>query len=152
MIGDKKTQTGVQLQIIPQVNSLAKDVTLIISVEISDSFTLTSGQYFYTKPTRSINTVARLAENKTLLVGGLIRKDDTLGREKIPFLGEIPILGAFFRSKSDRRQDRELLVFITPRIVEEEAYFAGNLKGSYAQDSNYSRRRTIKLALDKFTR
>jgi len=151
-IGDKKTQTGVQLQIIPQVNSESEgDITLVVSVEISDNFS-NSGDDFYTKPTRSVNTVARLTEGETLLVGGLIRKDNDIGREKIPFLGDIPFFGAFFRSKSDDQEERELIVFITPKIIEDRPYLVKKSQNFNLGRVDSSHRQSVKFALDRFCR
>jgi len=151
-IGDKKTQTGVQLQIIPQVNSESEgDITLVVSVEISDNFS-DSGDDFYTKPTRSVNTVARLTEGETLLVGGLIRKDNDIGREKIPFLGDIPFFGAFFRSKSDDQEERELIVFITPKIIEDRPYLVKKSQNFNLGRVDSSHRQSVKFALDRFCR
>ncbi len=152
-IGDKKTQTGVQLQIIPQVNSeLSEDITLVVSIEISDAFAEITGDDFYTKPTRSVNTITRVGEGETLLLGGLIRKDTDVGKEKIPFLGDIPFLGAFFRSKSNDKDERELIVFITPRIVEGQSYTAKKSQSFHLGKIDPSRRQSVRFALDRFCR
>jgi type IV pilus assembly protein PilQ len=53
----------------------------------------------------------------TAVIGGIYQSSDTNGQSRIPVLGQIPILGALFRSNSMTTQHDELLIFITPRIV-----------------------------------
>ena len=54
---------------------------------------------------------------KLLVIGGLIDDQDSKGVSKVPVLGDIPIIGVFFRSKTSRKTRNELLVFVTPRII-----------------------------------
>ena len=57
----------------------------------------------------------------TLAIGGLMRQDSTDTYTKVPLLGDIPGLGAFFRSKTLDKTKRDLLIFLTPTIVGPEA-------------------------------
>ena len=54
---------------------------------------------------------------ETIVVGGLIRNKEEVTIKKMPILGDLPIIGAAFRHKDSSVEDRELLVFLTPRIV-----------------------------------
>ena len=61
-----------------------------------------------------------LVENGgTVVIGGIYEEIDTNGEDRVPVLGELPVLGALFRTRSKVSERRELLVFITPRIVAE---------------------------------
>ncbi len=52
----------------------------------------------------------------TTVIGGIFRVEDSITRERVPFLHQIPILGNLFKSLSKNRTNREVLIFITPRI------------------------------------
>jgi pilus assembly protein CpaC len=96
----------IQLQVAPEVSAL--DFTNGLSV---------SGFNVPALTTRKLNTQVELNEGQSFAIGGLLdnRTTDTL--EKIPFIGDIPVLGKFFRSKSVTKQNTELLVIVTPEIV-----------------------------------
>ena len=67
--------------------------------------------------TRSTQTNVRVADGRTLLIGGLILNDDTQAVDKVPFLGNLPIIGKLFTNTVRKTSQRELLIFITPSIV-----------------------------------
>jgi type II secretory pathway component GspD/PulD (secretin) len=80
--------------------------------------------------TRKVNTVALVKDDQTIVLGGMRKKDTSQQINKIPLLGDLPILGHLFRFKGEATAITELVVFITPRIVidpimsdhEQEAY------------------------------
>jgi type IV pilus assembly protein PilQ len=53
----------------------------------------------------------------TTVIGGIYRTEDSVTNERVPFLHQIPILGGAFRNSSRSKQSRELLIFLTPRII-----------------------------------
>lgn len=66
---------------------------------------------------RRAETEVNLRENETLVIAGLLSEDASRSIDKVPGLGELPILGALFRSREFRNSKTELVVFITPRFV-----------------------------------
>ncbi|MBU1524116.1 MAG: type II and III secretion system protein, partial [Candidatus Omnitrophica bacterium] len=86
-----------------------------------------------------------------LLIGGLIKHQETDSRAKIPFFSQIPFLGAFFRGKDSMDDDRELLIFLTPHIAEEGTVLAKREMRLRREQINPFRRRTIGITLDKFS-
>jgi pilus assembly protein CpaC len=64
-----------------------------------------------------VNTEVELGDGQTFVIGGLLDNRETETFEKIPFIGDIPILGKFFQSKSINRTNTELIVLVTPVIV-----------------------------------
>ncbi|MDP3143721.1 MAG: hypothetical protein Q8N14_07325, partial [Candidatus Omnitrophota bacterium] len=68
---------------------------------------------------RKAETNLLVRNNETIIIGGLRKKEDSLTIEKVPFLGDIPLLGVFFRKKVSAVVDVDLLIFVTPRIVTE---------------------------------
>jgi pilus assembly protein CpaC len=67
--------------------------------------------------TREVRTSVELREGESLVLAGLLQEEQIKTMSKIPLLGDIPILGALFRSTQDDLKEKELVFFITPRIV-----------------------------------
>ena len=71
---------------------------------------------------RSLNSgLIRLRDGQTLLLSGIIQDQDRTVVTKFPLLGDIPLLGALFRSTNKDRERREVIVLLTPRIIEEQS-------------------------------
>ena len=68
--------------------------------------------------TRSIETDITIANGATVVMGGLITEERKSMEDKIPFLGDIPWIGRFFRSRSEWSNKRNLLIFVTARLVD----------------------------------
>ncbi|MEP2781951.1 MAG: type II secretion system secretin GspD [Pseudoruegeria sp.] len=110
--------TGVILKVNPRIGAGGR-VILDIDQEISDvSQTSTSGIDSPTIRQRQIKTSVALADGATLALGGLVQEGDNKIESKVPGLGDIPVLGAAFRTKSQSKKRTELLILIRPRVVE----------------------------------
>jgi type II secretory pathway component GspD/PulD (secretin) len=59
----------------------------------------------------------RIKDGETLVIGGMIQESESKQVSKIPFLGDIPVLGMFFRSTGTSKQKEEMVIMITPQIV-----------------------------------
>ncbi len=70
---------------------------------------------------RRAETEVSLREGETLIIAGLLRQDAAGSIDKVPGLGDVPVLGALFRSRMYREQQTDLVVFVTPRFVEDPA-------------------------------
>lgn len=109
--------TGVILSVTPRVNEGGR-VMLDIEQEVSDVVeTQTSGIDSPTIQQRRIQTSVAVDDGSTIALGGLIRDRVTDIGTKIPLLGDIPGLGALFRSTTQKTERTELVVLITPRVV-----------------------------------
>ena len=73
---------------------------------------------------RSMETTTIAHDKQTLVIGGLVRDNTILTESKIPFLGDIPLLGWLFRSQTRQTEKLNLLVFLTPTLVNDEADIA----------------------------
>ena len=71
--------------------------------------------------TRSTNTNVRVRDGETLLIGGMIFDTDQETVAKFPLLGDLPIIKYFFRYTITEREQRELLIFITPTVVRRDS-------------------------------
>jgi pilus assembly protein CpaC len=97
----------IRLQVAPEVSAL----DFADAVEIS-------GFEIPAITTRKVNTEVELAEGQSFAIGGLLYDTDSETYQKIPFLGDIPIIGKFFQSMSKDRKNTELIVIVTPVLVE----------------------------------
>lgn len=114
----ERVETGVSLRVTPQINSDTSEITMFIMPTVKDAVTSTFNTSFKDPEERSTKSVVRVKDGETVIIGGLIRKERSEVITKMPILGDIPLIGALFRHKyKDKDKDRELLVFITPRII-----------------------------------
>ncbi|MBI3993319.1 MAG: type II secretion system secretin GspD [Candidatus Lambdaproteobacteria bacterium] len=114
---------GVILKIRPQITGGDK-VRLIIQQESSSvaarQATVTSDQQAITTLKRSINTQVLVDDNTTVAIGGLIQDQQVETETKVPCLGDIPVLGWFFRARAEELRKTNLIVFIRPHIIQTE--------------------------------
>ncbi len=111
----QRREVGVRLQIRPQIND-GGSVRLEIVQEVSNIEDATRASDIITNK-REITTTVMADDNDIIVLGGLIREDERETYRKVPLLGDIPLLGALFRSTSVSREKRNLMVFIQPRIL-----------------------------------
>ncbi|PNK62207.1 MULTISPECIES: DNA uptake porin HofQ [Pantoea] len=74
---------------------------------------------------QEIETQVTLKDGETLALGGIFQQQRSLGESRVPVLGHIPLLGSLFRHQTAENKKRELVIFITPRLVREAALTAG---------------------------
>ncbi|HDN85839.1 MAG TPA: type II secretion system protein GspD [Candidatus Omnitrophica bacterium] len=119
-------EVGISLKVTPTITDDGK-ISMEIHPEVSekvDDYQLTvvqgSTEIPYTVPvidTRTADTKVVIGNGQTLIIGGLIKEKTTSGVSKVPFLGDIPGLGWFFKSKKDTKDKTELLIFVSPTII-----------------------------------
>lgn len=109
--------TGIILSVKPRV-SRSGQVVLEIEQEVSSvSNTTTSGIDSPTISQRKIKTNVVVTDGNTIALGGLIEESKNRTNSKVPGAGDVPVLGALFRSRKDVAAKTELLVLITPRVI-----------------------------------
>ncbi len=111
---------GVKLQVTPEV-TLSGDVKVTLRPEVStldwaNAIRLNAITIPAMK-TRRTETTVELKDGGTLALGGLIQNDESKQVKKVPLLGDIPILGALFRSEEFKREETELIFLITVRVI-----------------------------------
>ena len=113
----ESVNVNINLQVTPRINAEG-----LISMSINAQIQAIIG---YVGPdadrpivsTRSTQTNVRVADGRTLLIGGLILNDESQAVDKVPLLGNLPIIGKLFTNTVKKTSQRELLIFITPSIV-----------------------------------
>ncbi len=113
----ERKRVGLTLQVTPQVNREGY-VTLYVQPSYSD---LVSSGFDNTKDTttRAASTLVRVKNGQTVVIGGLLTSRETDQTRKVPLLGDIPILGWLFTSRSKSKTTTDLVIFITPTILAE---------------------------------
>jgi pilus assembly protein CpaC len=111
---------GVGLNFTPTVLS-NKKINMVVAPEVSDldfsNALTTSGFVVPSITTRRVSTVIELADGQSFAIAGLLKDDVREIVSKFPVLGDIPILGALFRSSTFRTNETELVVIVTPHLV-----------------------------------
>ncbi len=109
---------GVKLQVEPVIN-MFNQVTLKLSIEInslgSNVGTVTDPQYAI--KTRTTNTVLTIHDGDSVIIGGLIEDEDRTTIQKIPWVGEVPVIGKLFSSEDSELVNTDILMTITPVII-----------------------------------
>jgi len=110
---------GITLDITPHVSQGG-----MVRLEIQSQFTKLIADVTNTStdtPTtakRQADTVVSMRSGSTMVIGGLIRDDKVTVEKKVPLAGDLPLLGGLFKYKADRMQKTNLLIFITPHVME----------------------------------
>ena len=130
---------GIILQFKPIIDT-QKRITSMVHTEVSNiSGQAVDGQPIIAK--RSADAVVNLHSGETMVIGGLMDSSESRSVQKIPLLGDIPILGEFFKHTSKSRDKRELIILVTPRIIgaEEagETYWSPTMREWYGLDQKY---------------
>lgn len=109
-------QAGIILRCTPRVNKRG-EITVEVHTEVSSPMYV-SDLKAYRFQKRSADTMVRLQDGETMVIGGLIGADEAKTMSKVPFLGDIPILGQFFRHVSKTKSNNEVMIFLTAHQID----------------------------------
>ena len=143
----ERAEIGTILRLVPIINAEEGYVSILLEPSISrpiDSpFQSVDGQTFVDPHSRSLRTVVMSRDGETIAVGGFITTEDEEVKTKVPWLGDLPLFGSLFRHTKNDRVDKELLIFVTPRIVNPakrvEMWMQGSANSDYNQEISQSR-------------
>ena len=107
---------GIILRYTPQVNEDGY-ITARVHTEVSSPIYVEEMKA-YRFQNRSADTTVRLRDGETMVIGGLIGSEESRSLSKIPFLGDLPILGAFFRSVRHSKSESEIMIFLTAHVLD----------------------------------
>ena len=111
----EREDTGIKLNITPKVNS-ENEVTTIIEPEISSVVDLVGG-YVPRVKKRVLHSTITVPSGDTFIVSGLLSSQLTTRQNKVPFLGDIPFLGRFFRHETEDLEKTDLIIEMTPTVI-----------------------------------
>lgn len=138
--GFEYRDVGVLLNVRPRITSHG-DVDLTINVELSDQAGLgVNDNPVFSR--RQVRSQILINDGQTVLIGGLLKESESKTKRKIPLLGDIPLIGGLFTSIDDSTIREELIVFVTPVIVE-------NTSSNSVNTSYLERLQEISLPIDE---
>lgn len=123
---------GLKLNVEPRV-AMDDFVSIKVGLEVSslgEKTTTKNGATVYTIGTRNADTVLRLRSGETQVLAGLILDDERKSANKVPALGDIPLLGRLFTNREDKKSKTEIVLAITPRVL-------GNIHRPEAEFAEY---------------
>lgn len=134
---------GIKLDIAPEVNgdgliqSRVKAEVSSLDYNSASSIKLGAGMEIPPVRLRKAETAIALSSGQTMAIGGLIATETSKDVVKVPMLGDLPVLGQLFRSTSFRRGETELLVLITPSLVNPAEYLPATTRemAEFAQEN-----------------
>lgn len=113
---------STNLTVAPRIND-DNTITVYLTPTIASFVGVTRGPDGSEYPNLSqqqINVVARVKNGETIVLGGLTDKNDNTLVSRVPLLSDLPVIGQFFRSSQRVKRNSDLLIFVTPRIIEED--------------------------------
>ena len=146
----ERKDVGVKLEVKPQINE-GGAVKLFLRQEVSSIFgpvSRDSGELITNK--RQIETTVLVNDGQIIVLGGLIEEDEQLSVDKVPLLGDIPILGNAFKSTDKSRRRTNLMIFLRPTIVTgaNDLRAVTDRKYNFIQNEQLQRSRTGESSLD----
>jgi len=122
--------TGILLNIRPRMTASGDEVSMLVDTIVSSEVPgrdlevrSTAGELLVSAPTistRRVQTYARIADKTPFIIGGLVSKERTVEQDKVPILGDLPFIGAAFRSERTSTLKREVIIVLTPYVLPEE--------------------------------
>jgi general secretion pathway protein D len=116
---------GILLDVIPHINTdgvVTLDVAPTISALTGETVAITDSTGQPIIATRSAQTRVAIKDGQTIVIGGLMEDRKTETIDKIPFLGDIPYVGEFFKRRQKTKTKTELLIFLTPHVAADPAF------------------------------
>ncbi|TNE85436.1 MAG: type II secretion system protein GspD [Deltaproteobacteria bacterium] len=121
VVSYQREDVALKLEVLPRINS-ADEVTLEITVEVSeieeDNRGLDINTAGFITSKREVETVTLVGDNETVVLGGLVGLTDTTVETKVPVLGDLPLIGALFRGSRNESRKSDLMIFLTPHIID----------------------------------
>ncbi|MFC1461320.1 hypothetical protein ACFLQR_02230 [Verrucomicrobiota bacterium] len=124
----KEIQLGLKLWVIPEIDLASDMVRLTVNPEMTifvEDIVTAQGSVYPVTSTRTITTRVNVPSGRTLVIGGLI--DHSKGKQvkSVPFLSDIPLLGLLFRHTTDIVEKHNLVILLTPTILDDQAPATG---------------------------
>lgn len=124
--------TGVFLKVTPQANVQTGEITMVVEPKVVETIVNKNNPSFVDPEERGSKSVLRIQNGDTVILGGLLRTQVDDIRTNVPILSKIPLLGMAFRHKDKQAGERELIIFLTPHILNEQTKPTPALAGKNA--------------------
>jgi general secretion pathway protein D len=135
----QREEVGTILKITPTISSEGMQVMLKISIESSSIGTKPAGAVDLVTNKRTVSTTVLIEDGGIVVLGGLIEDDTSKGEQRVPYLGNIPILGLLFKTRNQTSSKTNLMIFIRPKIMRDanQAAYETDLKYNYMLDQQH---------------
>ena len=133
---------GINLNVIPHIGDNGT-VRLEVSQEVSSIAPTSSGVNGLITNKSLINTTILADDQQTIALGGLMRDNSTTSQQKVPGLGNVPVIGRLFRSDNDNTQKSNLIIFLQPTILRDGGAVAS------VTERKFNQMRVLQLVIDK---
>jgi general secretion pathway protein D len=135
----QREEVGTILKITPTISSEGTQVMLKISIESSSIGTKPAGAVDLVTNKRTVSTTVLIEDGGIVVLGGLIEDDTSKGEQRVPYLGNIPILGLLFKTRNQTSSKTNLMIFIRPKIMRDanQAAYETDLKYNYMLDQQH---------------
>ncbi|HVN43642.1 MAG TPA: type II secretion system secretin GspD [Steroidobacteraceae bacterium] len=132
----QREEVGTILKITPTISAEGSQVMLKISIESSSLGQKPAGAVDLVTNKRTVSTTVLIEDGGIVVLGGLIEDDTSKGESRVPFLGNIPILGLLFKTRNQTSTKNNLMIFLRPKIMRDanQAAYETELKYNYMQD------------------
>lgn len=136
----QRQNVGIDLKVKPQINE-GNTIKLDVEQKVDSLAASSAGAADLITNTRSIKTTVLVDDGEVVVLGGLIKDDLTESVQKVPGLGDLPLLGGLFRYKTTTKDKTDLMVFLHPVIMRDESLLANVSGDKY----NYIRAKELAL-------
>ncbi|HYC10506.1 MAG TPA: type II secretion system secretin GspD, partial [Steroidobacteraceae bacterium] len=132
----QREEVGTILKITPTISAEGNQVMLKISIESSSIGTKPAGAVDLVTNKRTVSTTVLIEDGGIVVLGGLIEDDTSKTESRVPYLGNIPIIGLLFKTRSNNSTKNNLMIFLRPKILRDEgqAAYETDLKYNYMRD------------------
>ncbi len=132
----QRQEVGTILKVTPTISAEGNSVMLKLSIESSSIGQKPAGAVDLVTNKRTISTTVLIEDGGIVVLGGLIEDNSVRGENRVPFLGNIPLLGLLFKTRNATSTKNNLILFIRPTILRDEAQAAyeTDLKYNYMRD------------------
>jgi len=111
-------KASLKLEVTPQITP---EGNVILDVDVTNDSKGASTNQGFTINTKHVKTQVLVENGGTVVIGGIYTQNEREDVTKVPWLGDMPVLGNLFKSRTRSNNKTELLVFITPKVVSERA-------------------------------
>jgi general secretion pathway protein D len=132
----QREEVGTILKITPTISPEGNAVMLKISIESSTIGQKPAGAVDLVTNKRTVSTTVMIDDGGIVVLGGLTEDNTTKGENRVPFLGQIPILGYLFKTRNESNTKNNLMIFLRPKILRDgaQAAYETDLKYNYMLD------------------
>ncbi|HTC15642.1 MAG TPA: type II secretion system secretin GspD [Steroidobacteraceae bacterium] len=132
----QREEVGTIMKITPTISAEGNSLMLKISIESSSIGQKPAGAVDLVTNKRTVSTTVLIEDGGIVVLGGLIEDDTNKGENRVPFLGNIPIIGLLFKTRNESVTKNNLMIFIRPKILRDaaQAAYETDLKYNYMLD------------------